>query len=168
MTALSKREEIAIAILVACARNGFSHIRTEEAAVAAHASKDQTAQIVLQLTRAGLIETRRGRQGGIRLARRAEQITLGRVLDGIGAKRRLPVSVSARRNDPLDAIARAAAVRARETFESFTIADLAREQVADKLTCFDCSIRLGVVSRMHTGIEHPTRNDPQHAASASA
>ena len=143
----SRREEIAVAILIACARAGFDRIRTEDAAIAAEATPMQTAQVVHLLMRHGLIDTLRGQHGGICLSRRAEQITLGMVLDGVGAKRRLPAVQPG--NGTLDAIARVATSRALDAYDSFTIADLAREQVADKLSCLDCSIRLGAVTPMH-------------------
>lgn len=144
---LSRRQEIAIAVLVACARSGFEQIRTEDAALAADATPVQTAQVVHDLMRAGLLATSRGRHGGIRLNRRAEDIALSDVLRATGGKTRATERVD-RRDDPLAAIASAAAAQASQTFESFTIADLAAERVGDKLTCFECSIRLRAVRRL--------------------
>ena len=140
---LCRREEIAIAVLVSCAKAGFERIRTDDAAMAAGASAVQTAQIVHSLMRAGLIETVRGKHGGIRLARNASQISLGEVLRLVGSKRRGTPEWPIRGNDPLAAIASAAEAQARQAFESFTIADLAAGEVGDKLTCFQCDIRLG-------------------------
>lgn len=144
---LSRRQEIAIAILVACARSGFEQIRTEDAAIAAETSPVQTAQVVHRLMKVGLLDTTRGRHGGIRLRGRPEQITLGEVLLATGGKTRAPAQV-ARRNDPLAAIASAAEAQAAQTFESFTIADLAADRVGERLTCFECSIRLRAVRRL--------------------
>lgn len=144
---LSRREEIAIAVLVACARAGFDRIRTEDAAAAAETSVVQTAQVVHRLMQAGLLETTRGRFGGIRLHRGAEQITLGEVLRLAGRTNRRSL-VPAHRNDPLAAIASAADAMAIQTFESFTIADLAADRVGERLTCFECSIRLQAVRRL--------------------
>jgi Rrf2 family protein len=144
---LSRREEIAIDILVACARSGFEQIRTEDAAIAAEASPVQTAQVVHRLMRVGLLDTTRGRHGGIRLRRGPELITLGDVLRLAGGKAR-GTAQAARRNDPLAAIASAAEAQAAQTFESFTIADLAADRVGERLTCFECSIRLRAVRRL--------------------
>lgn len=141
---LSRREEIAIAVLVVCAGAEPDLVRTEDVAAVAEATAVQTAQIVHALTRVGLIETTRGRKGGIRLKHDASRITLGHVLQAMGGRGRsetLPV----RHNDPLAAIAAAASAQAREAFESFTIADLASGQVDDKLACFQCTIRLGAI-----------------------
>lgn len=147
---LSRREEIAVAILLVCARADDALVRTEEAARTANTSRDQAAQAVHALMRAGLVETMQGRHGGIRLARCAEAITLEQVLDAISERRaRIGDKCNEPRPvDPLAAIARAAEARVRQTFESFTIADLVSETVSDKLTCFDCSIRLGVLERV--------------------
>jgi Rrf2 family protein len=144
---LSRREEIAIAILVACARSGFEQIRTEDAAIAAETSPVQTAQVVHRLMRVGLLDTTRGRHGGIRLRRPAEDITLSDVLRAAGGKTRASTQI-ARRNDPLAAIASAAEAQATQTFESFTIADLAADRVGERLMCFECSIRLRAVRRL--------------------
>lgn len=144
---LSRRQEIAIAVLVACARPGLEQIRTEEAAVVADASPVQTAQVVHALMRAGLLATSRGRHGGIRLRRPADEITLGDVLRAAGGKTRASIQVAGR-NDPLAAIASAAEAQATQTFESFTIADLADDRVGERLTCFECSIRLRAVRRL--------------------
>ncbi|MEO9299916.1 RrF2 family transcriptional regulator [Devosia alba] len=147
---LSRREEIAIGILVVCAGHGAEWTTTEAVAASIGVSRDQAAQIVHRLMQSGLIETVRGRQGGLRLRYSAEQITLGLAMDSIGEHRRqAPERGVQAPGDWLTAITRAAAERVRQTFESFTIADLAREKVREKLTCFDCSIRMGVVGRMH-------------------
>jgi Rrf2 family iron-sulfur cluster assembly transcriptional regulator len=42
-------------------------------------------QLMLRLRRAGVLEARRGRQGGYRLACRPEDLSLGRVLVAVGA-----------------------------------------------------------------------------------
>lgn len=42
-------------------------------------------QLLLRLRRAGVLEARRGRQGGYRLACRAEEVSLNRVLLAVGA-----------------------------------------------------------------------------------
>jgi Rrf2 family protein len=136
---LSRREEIAIALLVSCAESGADRIRTEDAALHANASTVQAAQIVHALMRAGLLATVRGKNGGIRLVRPPEHISVGEVLRLLGRK----ASPSPHGNDPLSAIAAAAEAQARHAFESFTIADLASGTIDDKLACFQCTIRLG-------------------------
>ena len=145
MSMFSRHEEIAISILVTCARAGDSRITSESAAIAVDTTSPQVAQIVHRLRRAGLLETWRGKNGGIRLARPAEQIRLDMVLDGMGAKRRIASPLQG--NRALDAIARIAALRAREAYVSFTIADLVCERIAEKLNCLDCGSRLRPMSR---------------------
>lgn len=147
---LSRREEIAIGILVVCAGHGAEWTTTEGVAASIGVSRDQATQIVHRLMQSGLIETVRGRQGSLRLRYSAEQITLGLAMDSIGEHRRqAPERGVQAPGAGLTAITRVATERVRQTFESFTIAELARENVREKLTCFDCSIRMGVVSRMH-------------------
>lgn len=77
---LNSQSDIAIGILVACARAPAGTIRTVEAAERAKTTKNRAAQIILLLTRKGLLTTTRGRQGGIALAVPACEILLGNVL----------------------------------------------------------------------------------------
>lgn len=156
---LKRREEIAIWILVACAEAETDLIRSEDAAASAGVSQMQTAQIVHRLMRAGLIETVRGKLGGIRLNRLPEQITLGEVLRLVSGSPP-PTLRPSRRNDPLAAIAMVAESMATQAFESFTIADIVQGRVDDKLVCFECSIRLGAVRHIDAGRRSATEPEP--------
>lgn len=77
---LNRQSEIAIGILVACARSQMRKITTLQAAEASATSKDQAAQVVNLLVHEGFLRTERGRQGGIALAVPATEILLGDVL----------------------------------------------------------------------------------------
>ena len=77
---LNRQSEIAIGILVACARSPSRRIRTLQAAEASAATKDQAAQVVNVLMHGGFLRTARGRQGGIALAIAPQEILLGDVL----------------------------------------------------------------------------------------
>jgi Rrf2 family cysteine metabolism transcriptional repressor len=50
--------------------------------------------ILASLRQGGLVETRRGREGGYRLSRRPDRITIGEVLEAVGTER------GAKRADP--------------------------------------------------------------------
>lgn len=135
---MTRREEVAVGILVACEQAGVALIRTGDAAEQAGVSLVQAAQIVHRLMQAGLLTTVRGKHGGIRLARPAELITLGEVLRASCHSHRAPIAS----DNPLAAISSAAQAQAAQAFESFSIADIAHDRVGDKLACFECSIRL--------------------------
>ncbi len=77
---LNRQAEIAIAILVACARVSGRTMRTSEIAMRAEASKDSAAQVILLLSREGFLTTTRGRFGGVALALPPREILLGDVL----------------------------------------------------------------------------------------
>ncbi|ERM01644.1 hypothetical protein Q644_20550 [Brucella intermedia 229E] len=76
---LTRQTEIAIDILVACARSPDRVILTADAAHKAHTSKDHAAHIVRLLLQSGgfLFAERGGRYGGIGLAMPAQEIPLG-------------------------------------------------------------------------------------------
>ena len=76
---LTRQTEIAISILTSCARRR-RQIDTQLAASEAETSKDRAAQVVMLLSRAGWIGTRRGRAGGLVLLVPPERILLGDVV----------------------------------------------------------------------------------------
>lgn len=76
---LTRQTEIAISILISCARGGRL-IDTQFAAVEAHTTKDHAAQVLKTMVRAGWIETRRGRGGGLSLAVDADHLLLGDIV----------------------------------------------------------------------------------------
>lgn len=77
---LNRQSEIAIGILVACARSPMRKITTLQAAEVSATSKDHAAQVVNLLVHEGFLRTERGRGGGIALAVPATEILLGDVL----------------------------------------------------------------------------------------
>ncbi len=124
---VSAKAEYACLATIALARKraGHSPVRVREIA-AAHAIPERyLVQILLQLKGAGLVYSSRGSSGGYRLARPAEQISVGEVLlaiDGPGDPPR----------EPHEPIAQALAtvwehVRAAEraVLDQFSIAELA-------------------------------------------
>lgn len=76
---LTTRTNLAARILMACAVNGGTTVRTAEIAAKCNASVNHLLQVVNLLQSNGFIETIRGRSGGLRLARPMDQISIGQV-----------------------------------------------------------------------------------------
>src|SRR6186997_1592626 len=77
---LTKSTSHAIRILIECARAGDQLIKVAELSERLEITQQNVFKIVNLLARAGLIEAMRGRNGGVRLARPANQIRIGDVV----------------------------------------------------------------------------------------
>jgi Rrf2 family nitric oxide-sensitive transcriptional repressor len=77
---LTKSTSHAIRILIDCARAGDQLIKVAELSERLQITQQNVFKIVNLLARAGLIEAMRGRNGGVRLARPADQIRIGDVV----------------------------------------------------------------------------------------
>lgn len=141
---LSQRSEQMIEILVYCGRARGSWVLSAGAADSVPMSRIYAAKIINALSNGGFVETRRGRQGGIRLAQAPEAISLGAVIrladDG-------PLYHLARAPDdkPIAHIVRSAAVTLEQIFDAFTLADLLNcdampETVATRLARRTCPL----------------------------
>jgi Rrf2 family nitric oxide-sensitive transcriptional repressor len=140
---LTRQSEIAVAVLLACARRPEGYVQTSEAAVEAGASRLHTAKIVHVLVHAGLLTAVRGRRGGLALSLPAGCISLGAVLRhtqpeivDTGA----PVQRGRNVREPLDIVVHAARGTFVRLMERFTIADLVAERTVSRLACFDCTL----------------------------
>lgn len=76
---LTMRTNLAMRVLMACAVNDGYLVRRAGIAEVANASENHLAQVVHLLAAEGFIETTRGRAGGLVLARRADEISIGDV-----------------------------------------------------------------------------------------
>ncbi|WP_435256868.1 Rrf2 family transcriptional regulator [Thioclava sp. FR2] len=76
---LTTRTNLAVRVLMFCAVNQGRIVRTPEIAERCNASVNHLFQVVNLLQELGFIQTQRGRAGGVRLARAAEQISIGAV-----------------------------------------------------------------------------------------
>jgi Rrf2 family protein len=85
---LSRAAAIALRALVELAREPAATLSVTELARRQRLPQPMLEQILLRLRRAGLVEARRGRQGGYRLAQQAETLPLARVLQAVEAPRR--------------------------------------------------------------------------------
>ncbi len=77
---LTKQTSYAIRILIHCALSGGQNVRAGDIARLNGITEYNVAKIVPILVRAGFLETSRGRAGGLRLARPAAEIGIGKVL----------------------------------------------------------------------------------------
>lgn len=161
MMKLTRQAEIAIDILVACARPQPNEPRTTRiVAGIAETTKDHAAQVVAKLSRHGYLECTRGRAGGIRLARSADSIVIGEVLrlmepslaldtgDGDGPARAA-----------LDTVLRAAVGSFVSIFDSVTIADLTGDASTGRIACLGCDLHTLVrngraFSRLRRHLQH--------------
>ncbi|MGE0627697.1 MAG: Rrf2 family transcriptional regulator [Hyphomicrobiaceae bacterium] len=139
---LTRRSEIAIAILVACAKTRAGYAQTSEAALEAGATKAHTAKVVLLLVHAGLLKTMRGRGGGIALAQPAGSISLSTVLrhtqpEIVETCGPPPRARSSRTS--IDIILHAARGTFVALMDRFSVADLAAERTMERIACFDCN-----------------------------
>ena len=78
---LTRQTNYAIRMLMSCAANGARLSRVREIAAAYAVSELFLFKILQPLVEAGLVETVRGRSGGVRLARPAGEITLRAVVE---------------------------------------------------------------------------------------
>lgn len=76
---LTTRTSLAMRTLMLCAANPDRLVRKQEVAIACKASENHLAQVIHLLGQHGFLETRRGRGGGVRLARHPDAITAGQV-----------------------------------------------------------------------------------------
>jgi Rrf2 family nitric oxide-sensitive transcriptional repressor len=76
---LTTRTNLAMRTLMYCAVNSDRLVRKADVATACHASLNHLGLVINQLGQGGFITTSRGRNGGIRLARPAQAISLGAV-----------------------------------------------------------------------------------------
>jgi Rrf2 family nitric oxide-sensitive transcriptional repressor len=76
---VTKRTNIAIRLLMYCAANAPRLVTKSEIAKCCNTSENHLAQVTHQLSQLGFLHTQRGRNGGINLARPAEEIVIGDV-----------------------------------------------------------------------------------------
>jgi Rrf2 family transcriptional regulator, nitric oxide-sensitive transcriptional repressor len=76
---LTTKTNLAARVLMACAVNDGKTLRSAEIAQTCNASLNHLLQVVTALQVHGFVETTRGRNGGLRLARLPAQISIGEV-----------------------------------------------------------------------------------------
>lgn len=76
---VTMRTNLALRALMMCAVNAPHTVRTADIALRCNASLNHLAHVVNILQTNGILETQRGRTGGIRLARPIDQIFIGSI-----------------------------------------------------------------------------------------
>lgn len=76
---LTTRTNLAARVLMFCAVNPGTRVRSAEIAAACNASANHIARVVQQLQAEGFLDTQRGRAGGLQLARPPAAISIGTV-----------------------------------------------------------------------------------------
>lgn len=74
---LTIRTNLAARVLMYCAVNAGRLVRSSDIALSCNASGNHMAQVIHKLQLFGFVATQRGRQGGLQLARPAEEISIG-------------------------------------------------------------------------------------------
>jgi len=76
---ITKRTNIAVRLLMYCAANQDRLVTKSEIADVCNISENHLAQVINQLSQLNYLSTQRGRNGGMTLARAADQIRIGSV-----------------------------------------------------------------------------------------
>ena len=76
---ITKRTNIAVRLLMYCASNPDRLVTKTEIADCCNISENHLAQVINQLSQQNFLKTQRGRNGGMNLARPADQIRIGDV-----------------------------------------------------------------------------------------
>jgi len=77
---LTQHTDFGLRLLIVLARRGSAPVSLPEFAAEQRLSYNHVAKVAQGLARAGFIHTRRGRGGGVALARAADAITVGEVV----------------------------------------------------------------------------------------
>lgn len=137
---MTRQAQIAVAILIACARGGDAYMQTHEAAAGTGASKEHALKIAHLLRQAGFLTSMRGRYGGVKLAKSPASISLGAVLRDMQPKltpmpRHSPADLS-----PLDTIVETGWRSFVQLMDRFTIADMVAGRSPQRAACLDCRL----------------------------
>jgi Rrf2 family nitric oxide-sensitive transcriptional repressor len=76
---ITKRTNLAMRVLMFCGVNGDRLVTNAEIAARCNTSENHLAQVINQLGQLGYLHAKRGRHGGLRLARPMTQIVVGEV-----------------------------------------------------------------------------------------
>lgn len=77
---MTKRSNISMRVLMYCGVNDHTLVTKSEISRACNTSENHLAQVINRLAQLGFLHTQRGRNGGMRLSRPMEQISVGAVM----------------------------------------------------------------------------------------
>lgn len=133
---LTMRTNLAARVLMFCGVNADKTVRSSQIAEATNASSNHLSQVIHQLQQLGYVNTRRGRGGGLTLARPAGEITMGELFRDFEADVPFAECYDLSKNDcPLSEKCRLSHYisKALDAFyrelDKVTLADLLRENV---------------------------------------
>lgn len=132
---LTMRTDLAMRALMYCAHRHPELLRKTDIARACDVNENHLAQVIHALGLRGFLSTRRGRQGGVTLARPADQISVGAVFRALEADVPFADCFEAEGGDcPLRAVCGLRCLLSRAvaafyaTLDEVTLADLLQEQ----------------------------------------
>lgn len=130
---LTKQSTYAVRIVTDCALAGGELLRIEDIARRYRITKHNIAKTVPVLVRHSIIEAVRGRNGGIRLARPAEDISVGEIVRASESTR---VEAECFGGEPVDCAIRPASLinRVLDTALEAFISELDRHTIADMVS----------------------------------
>jgi Rrf2 family nitric oxide-sensitive transcriptional repressor len=156
---LTRQSQIAIDLLIACARAQGRYVHTYDAAAGSGASRDHAAKIAYMMRRAGFIKSARGRSGGITLARPARSISIGEVLSHtqpeVGAFERREAADGSS-SVVLSTVVGVAWSGFLELMNRFTIDDLIADRPPQRFACNGCSRMKGAESLLSSATRMTT------------
>lgn len=143
---LTRECEIAIGILICCARRPTETVNVRDAATFVNATVHHANRVTVQLVRTGYLESVRGKGGGIRPIGAADQISVGGII------RHMQPQLSPRKtrfeNLGLEVLLGEAMDAAFYALDGFTIADLAGTGSGNRFACLTCAAR-GILRPFH-------------------
>lgn len=83
---ITKRTNLAVRVLMYCAAQDGGRATKSQIATVCNSSENHLAQVINQLSHMGVLQTTRGRLGGLKLARPASEIHIGPIFREIEAQ----------------------------------------------------------------------------------
>jgi Rrf2 family protein len=125
---VSAKSDYAIRAAVHLAAAAGARVKAEELSLQAHVPRQFLENILAELRRAGIVRAHRGSEGGYQLARPAEEITVGEVLQAVGSplaeEERSPNDADGEGVIAVDEVWLALRSSTRTLLRSVTLADL--------------------------------------------
>ncbi len=137
---LTRQAQIAIAMLVTCARAGDRYLQIGETALGSDTTREHAAKIAYLLRRGGFITSARGRHGGIKLTLPPKAISLGAVLRHMQPPLARVAERGTGKTTALDCVIETGRASFLVVMDRFSIADLEAGRVPKRAVCDDCRL----------------------------
>ena len=161
---ITKRTNIAIRLLMYCAANPERLVTKSEIATCCNISANHLAQVINQLSQLGYLNTQRGRNGGIHLGRKPDDIRIGAVFRDIEGD--LPLAECFADADNTCPLVNACRLRVALTDAATAFYESLDEITLDSLVCdnVDLVALLQPVPCAHAARTHPIPARPPQDA----